>query len=186
MYIDRAAECVGQVETIDGWVYNSRSSGKVTFVLVRDGSGIMQCVVAKSDVDESTFELVRHLAQESSLSISGTIHAEERAPGGYEMHATSVRVHQVAVDYPITPKEHGVDFLMNNRHLWLRSKRQWAIMRIRATIVKSIRDYLDSSGFLLMDAPILSANACEGSSTLFSTDYFGSAGVPITKRPALQ
>lgn len=173
MYIDRAAECVGQVETIDGWVYNSRSSGKVAFVLVRDGSGIMQCVVAKNDVDESIFGLVRHLTQESSISISGTIHAEERAPGGYEMHVTSVRVHQVAVDYPITPKEHGVDFLMNNRHLWLRSKRQWAIMRIRATIVKSIRDYLDSSGFLLMDAPILSANACEGSSTLFSTDYFG-------------
>ncbi|MCE5192801.1 MAG: asparagine--tRNA ligase [Candidatus Cryosericum sp.] len=173
MYIDRAAECVGQVETIDGWVYNSRSSGKVAFVLVRDGSGIMQCVVAKNDVDESIFELVRHLTQESSISVSGTIHAEERAPAGYEMHVTSVRVHQVAVDYPITPKEHGVDFLMNNRHLWLRSKRQWAIMRIRATIVKSIRDYLDSSGFLLMDAPILSANACEGSSTLFSTDYFG-------------
>lgn len=173
MYIDKAADYVGQVETVDGWVYNSRSSGKVTFVLVRDGSGIMQCVVAKSDVDESTFEMVRHLTQESSISVAGTIHAEERAPGGYEMHVTNVEVHQVAVDYPITPKEHGVDFLMNNRHLWLRSKRQWAIMRIRATIVKSIRDYLDSNGFLLMDAPILSANACEGSSTLFSTDYFG-------------
>ena len=173
MYIDKAADYVGQVQTVNGWVYNSRSSGKVAFVLVRDGSGIMQCVVAKSDVDESTFEAVHHLTQESSISITGAIHAEERAPGGHEMHVQKIEVHQAAVDYPITPKEHGVDFLMSNRHLWLRSKRQWAIMRIRATIVKSIRDYLDDNGFLLMDAPILSANACEGSSTLFSTDYFG-------------
>jgi len=173
MYIDKAADYVGQVQTINGWVYNSRSSGKVAFVLVRDGSGIMQCVVAKSDVEEPTFEAVRHLTQESSISITGAIHPEERAPGGHEMHVQKIEVHQAAVDYPITPKEHGVDFLMSNRHLWLRSKRQWAIMRIRATIVKSIRDYLDDNDFLLMDAPILSANACEGSSTLFSTDYFG-------------
>jgi len=173
MYIDKAVDYVGQVQTIEGWVYNSRSSGKVAFVLVRDGSGIMQCVVAKSDVDESTFEVVRHLTQESSISVTGTIHAEERAPGGHEMHVLRIQVHQAAVDYPITLKEHGVDFLMSNRHLWLRSKRQWAIMRIRATIIKSIRDYLDNNGFLLLDAPILSANACEGSSTLFSTDYFG-------------
>ena len=173
MYIDKAADYVGQVQTIHGWIYNSRSSGKVAFVLVRDGTGIMQCVVAKSDVDDSTFESVHHLTQESSVSITGTVHAEERAPGGHEMHVQNIEVHQVALDYPITPKEHGVDFLMGNRHLWLRSKRQWAIMRIRATIVKSIRDYLDDNGFLLMDAPILSANACEGSSTLFSTDYFG-------------
>lgn len=173
MYIDKAADYVGQVQTINGWVYNSRSSGRVAFVLVRDGSGIMQCVVAKSDIDESAFEAVRHLTQESSISITGAIQAEERAPGGHEMHVQKIEVHQATVDYPITPKEHGVDFLMSNRHLWLRSKRQWAIMRIRATIVKSIRDYLDDNGFLLMDAPILSANACEGSSTLFSTDYFG-------------
>ncbi|MCX6097783.1 MAG: OB-fold nucleic acid binding domain-containing protein, partial [Caldiserica bacterium] len=173
MYIDKAADYVGQVQTIDGWVYNSRSSGKVAFVLVRDGTGIMQCVVAESDVDNSTFESVRHLTQESSVSITGSVHAEERAPGGHEMHVQKIEVHQVALDYPITPKEHGVDFLMSNRHLWLRSKRQWAIMRVRATIIKSIRDYLDDNGFLLMDAPILSANACEGSSTLFSTDYFG-------------
>jgi asparaginyl-tRNA synthetase len=173
MYIDKAAEYVGQSETINGWVYNSRSSGKVTFVLVRDGSGIMQCVIVKSDVEEAMYETARHLTQETSISVTGIISAEERAPGGYEMHVESIQVHQVALDYPITPKEHGVDFLMNNRHLWLRSKRQWAIMRIRATIVKSIRGYLDDHGFLLMDAPILSANACEGSSTLFSTDYFG-------------
>lgn len=173
MYIDKASQSVGQVQTVDGWVYNTRSSGKVAFVLVRDGTGIMQCVVAKTDVDEPTFELVRHLTQESSLSITGTIHAEERAPGGYEMHVQKIDVHQQAIDYPITPKDHGVDFLMSNRHLWLRSKRQWAIMRIRATIIKSVRDFLDDNGFLLMDAPILSANACEGSSTLFSTDYFG-------------
>jgi len=173
MYIDKASQSVGQVQTVDGWVYNTRSSGKVAFVLVRDGTGIMQCVVAKTDVDEPTFEAVRHLTQESSLSITGTIHAEERAPGGYEMHVQKIDVHQQAVDYPITPKDHGVDFLMSNRHLWLRSKRQWAIMRIRATIIKSVRDFLDDNGFLLMDAPILSANACEGSSTLFSTDYFG-------------
>lgn len=173
MHIDKAADHIGQVQTIDGWVYNSRSSGKVAFVMIRDGSGIMQCVVAKSDVEEPTFEAVRHLTQESSVSVTGVIHAEERAPGGHEMHVQKVEVHQAALDYPITPKEHGVDFLMSNRHLWLRSKRQWAIMRIRSTIIKGIRDYLDENGFLLMDAPILSANACEGSSTLFSTDYFG-------------
>jgi asparaginyl-tRNA synthetase len=173
MYIDKASHFVGEVQTVDGWVYNTRSSGKVAFVLVRDGSGIMQCVVVKTEVDEPTFESVCHLGQESSLSLTGTIHAEERAPGGYEMHVQKIDVHQLAVDYPITPKDHGVDFLMSNRHLWLRSKRQWAIMRIRATIIKSVRDFLDDNGFLLMDAPILSANACEGSSTLFSTDYFG-------------
>lgn len=173
MYIDKASQFAGQVQTVDGWVYNTRSSGKVAFVLVRDGTGIMQCVVVKADVDEPTFEAVRHLSQESSLSVTGIITAEERAPGGYEMHVQKIDVHQQAVDYPITPKDHGVDFLMSNRHLWLRSKRQWAIMRIRATIIKSVRDFLDDNGFLLMDAPILSANACEGSSTLFSTDYFG-------------
>ncbi len=173
MYIDKASHFAGEVQTIDGWVYNTRSSGKVAFVLVRDGSGIMQCVVVKSEVDEPTFEAVRHLTQESSLSLTGTIYAEERAPGGYEMHVQKINVHQLTADYPITPKDHGIDFLMSNRHLWLRSKRQWAIMRIRATIIKSIRDFLDDNGFLLMDAPILSANACEGSSTLFSTDYFG-------------
>lgn len=173
MYIDKASQFAGQVQTVDGWVYNTRSSGKVAFVLVRDGTGIMQCVVVKADVDEPTFETVRHLSQESSLSVTGIITAEERAPGGYEMHVQKIDVHQQAVDYPITPKDHGVDFLMSNRHLWLRSKRQWAIMRIRATIIKSVRDFLDDNGFLLMDAPILSANACEGSSTLFSTDYFG-------------
>jgi len=173
MYIDKASRFTGQVQTVDGWVYNTRSSGKVAFVLVRDGTGIMQCVVVKADVDEPTFEAVRHLSQESSVSVTGIITAEERAPGGYEMHVQRIDVHQQAVDYPITPKDHGVDFLMGNRHLWLRSKRQWAIMRIRATIIKSVRDFLDDNGFLLMDAPILSANACEGSSTLFSTDYFG-------------
>jgi len=173
MYIDKASRFTGQVQTVDGWVYNTRSSGKVAFVLVRDGTGIMQCVVVKADVDEPTFEAVRHLSQESSVSVTGIITAEERAPGGHEMHVQRLDVHQQAVDYPITPKDHGVDFLMGNRHLWLRSKRQWAIMRIRATIIKSVRDFLDDNGFLLMDAPILSANACEGSSTLFSTDYFG-------------
>lgn len=173
MYIDQASAHVGQAVTIDGWVYNSRSSGKVAFVLVRDGRGIMQCVVARADVENAVFETATHLTQESSISVSGTVHEEPRAPGGYELHLDKIDVHQAAIDYPITPKEHGVDFLMSNRHLWLRSKRQWAIMRVRATIVRSIRDWLDDSGFLLMDAPILSANACEGSATLFSTDYFG-------------
>ncbi len=173
MYIDKASEFAGQVQQVNGWVYDTRSSGKIAFVLVRDGTGIMQCVVVRNEVDEATFDTVRRLTQETSLSISGTIHAEERAPGGYEMHVRAMEVHQLTSGYPITPKEHGVDFLMSNRHLWLRSKRQWAIMRIRATIIKSARDFLDDHGFLLVDAPILSANACEGSSTLFSTDYFG-------------
>lgn len=173
MYINKASEFAGQAQQVNGWVYDTRSSGKIAFVLVRDGTGIMQCVVVRNEVDESTFDAVRRLTQETSLSISGVIHAEERAPGGYEMHVHAIEVHQLTSGYPITPKEHGVDFLMSNRHLWLRSKRQWAIMRIRATIIKSVRDFLDDHGFLLVDAPILSANACEGSSTLFSTDYFG-------------
>ncbi len=173
MYINKASEFAGQAQQVNGWVYDTRSSGKIAFVLVRDGTGIMQCVVVRNEVDESTFDAVRRLTQETSLSISGVIHAEERAPGGYEMHVHAIEVHQLTSGYPITPKEHGVDFLMSNRHLWLRSKRQWAITRIRATIIKSVRDFLDDHGFLLVDAPILSANACEGSSTLFSTDYFG-------------
>lgn len=173
MYIDKAAAYVGTEQTVNGWVYNVRSSGKVAFVLVRDGSGIMQCVLSKADVDSEMFDVARRSTQETSLSVTGVISAEPRAPGGYEMHVRSISVHQVAVDYPITPKEHGVDFLMNNRHLWLRSRRQWAILRIRAVIIASVREYLDSNGFVLMDAPILSTNACEGSSTLFGTDYFG-------------
>jgi len=173
MYIDKAAAYVGTEQTVDGWVYNVRSSGKVAFVLVRDGTGIMQCVLSKADVDSEMFDAARRLTQETSLSVTGVVSAEARAPGGHEMHVRSISVHQAAIDYPITPKEHGVDFLMNNRHLWLRSRRQWAILRIRAVIIASVREYLDNNGFVLMDAPILSTNACEGSSTLFATDYFG-------------
>jgi asparaginyl-tRNA synthetase len=173
MYIDKAAAHVGTEQTVDGWVYNVRSSGKVAFVLVRDGTGIMQCVFSKADVDSEMFDTARRLTQETSLSVTGVVSTERRAPGGHEMHVQRISVHQAAVDYPITPKEHGVDFLMNNRHLWLRSRRQWAVLRIRAVVITSVREYLDDNGFVIMDAPILSTNACEGSSTLFATDYFG-------------
>ena len=171
MYIDKAADYVGQVQTINGWVYNSRSSGKVAFVLVRDGSGIMQCVVAKGDVDESTFEAVRHLTQESSISITGAIHAEERAPGGHEMHVQKIEVHQAAVDYPITPKEHGVDFLMSQRHLWLRSSRQVAVLKVRSEVESAIHDFFYTRDYTRLDSPILTPAACEGTSSLFETQY---------------
>ncbi|MBX9766839.1 MAG: asparagine--tRNA ligase, partial [Bdellovibrionales bacterium] len=165
-------DVVGQKVTLRGWVYNTRSSGKVKFLLLRDGTGFCQCVFFKGGCSEESFNDFEKLTQESTVSITGTVKAEPRSPGGYEMAAESFEIYSLCTDYPITPKEHGTDFLMSNRHLWLRSKRQHAIMRIRHEIVKSIRDFFDGRGFTLMDAPIFTPNACEGTSTLFETKYF--------------
>jgi len=173
MYIDKAKEHVGEEVKINGWVYNVRSSGKIIFVLVRDGTGIMQCVTVKNEVDEKIFNKVKGLTQESSVVIWGTVHEDKRSPGGYELDLREIELIYPTKDYPITLKEHGVGFLMEHRHLWLRSKRQWAILRIRHRIEKSLRDFFDNRGFTLVDAPILTPNACEGSTTLFQTDYFG-------------
>ena len=157
-----------------GWLYASRSSGKLIFLQLRDGSGFAQCVVFKGDVSPELFELAKHLPQETSLEIRGMVREHERQKGTYEVGVSAVEViARPSTEYPITPKDHGTDFLMDHRHLWLRSKRQHAILRIRAEIVAAIRDYFDSQGFLLVDAPVFTPNACEGTSTLFETDFHG-------------
>ena len=157
---------------INGWVYNSRRSGKIGFLMLRDGYGIIQCIIEKSHIGEDNFEKFKTFTQESSVSIIGEVVANDRAVGGYEIFVDSFEVHQISNDYPITPKEHGTDFLMNHRHLWLRSKRQHAILKIRHQIIKAIRDFFDMNDFTLIDTPIFTPNAAEGTSTLFETDYF--------------
>lgn len=173
MYIEEAKNFVGQEVEIKGWLYNSRSSGKVQFLLVRDGTGIMQCVISQNDVGERLFKDAEKVTQESSLIVKGIVKQDERAPGGFELVIKDLTVVQIASDYPISPKEHGVGFLMENRHLWLRSRRQWAILRIRSTIENSLREFFNERGFILIDAPILTPAAAEGTTTLFETDYFG-------------
>jgi len=173
VYIEEIAKYEGQEVTIKGWLYNKTDKGRLQFLLVRDGTGIMQCVVLEKDVSSSLFEAVKGLTQESSLIITGTVRADERAPGGYELSVKDLQIVHLAQEYPITPKEHGVDFLMDHRHLWLRSSRQHAILRVRAEVIRAARDCLDEHGFLLVDTPILTPAACEGTSTLFETDYFG-------------
>tara|TARA_Y100001970_G_C14177879_1_gene828082 strand:+ start:498 stop:1787 length:1290 start_codon:yes stop_codon:yes gene_type:complete len=158
--------------SLKGWVYNSRRSGKIGFLTFRDGFGLLQCIVAKNDVGEDKFEVFKSLTQESSILISGKIVENERAPGGFELIASDLDLLHLSKDYPISPKEHGTDFLMNNRHLWLRSKKQYAILKIRHQIIKAIRNFFDSNDFTLIDSPILTPNAAEGTSTLFSTEYF--------------
>ena len=177
VYIERIAGYIGKEVTVKGWLYARTGKGKLQFLQVRDGTGTMQCLVLKKDVTPEVFEAAQRLTQESSLIVTGTIRADQRAPGipgGLEMDVRDLQVVQLVTDeYPIAPKEHGVDFLMQNRHLWIRSSRQWAVLRVRATIVKAIRDWLDSHGFILMDTPILTPAACEGTTTLFQTDYHG-------------
>ena len=168
---------LGQYEDKDvelkGWVYNTRSIGKVWFIIFRDGTGFLQGVVVKNEVADETFKLEQLLNQEDSVIINGKVRKEPRSPGGYELSVKEINVVNHVVDeYPITPKNHGTDFLMSNRHLWLRSKRQNAIMRIRHQIVKAIRDFFDNNGFILIDSPIFTANAVEGTTTLFEVDYF--------------
>ena len=165
----------GQNVTIRGWLYNLRASGKLLFPIFRDGSGIIQGVVAKQQVSPELFESIKGLTQESSVIVTGKVRADKRAPGGYELDVSDAQVVQrVNPDdpYPITPKEHGVDFLMEHRHLWLRSPRQAAILRVRAEIIKAARDFFDDRGFTLTDPPILTPAACEGTTTLFPVDYF--------------
>ncbi len=171
-YIEELAEHVGKEVTINGWLYAKRSSGKIRFLVVRDGTGLLQCVMVKDTVPTEVFSLFEAITQESSLSVTGTVRKEDRAPGGYEMNLTDVKLIHTAKEYPITPKEHGVEFLMDLRHLWLRSSKQHAILRIRHQIIKAIREFFDNRGFTLIDAPIFTPAACEGTSTLFETDYF--------------
>ena len=180
-YIRDVSKHVGEEVTLKGWLYNMRSSGKLMFPQVRDGSGIIQGVVFKKNVPEQVWNDFEKLTQESSIIVTGKVRADERAPGGYELDVTGVEVLQIAHDYPITPKEHGVEFLMDNRHLWLRSKRQHAILSIRAEVIRAVRDFFDSNGFLLMDTPIFTPAACEGTTTLFEVDYFEDAKAYLTQ-----
>ncbi|MFT5142837.1 MAG: asparaginyl-tRNA synthetase [Rhodothermales bacterium] len=172
-YISSLAELVGQTVTLKGWLYNKRAGKGIFFLILRDGSGITQCVVNQEDLDDASWEAAVEATQESALAISGEVRADERQVGGYELHACAVTLISKAEEYPITPKEHGVEFLMNQRHLWLRSRKQWAIMRIRNRIIYSIHQFFQEDGFVQMDAPILTGNAVEGTSTLFKIDYFG-------------
>ena len=163
---------VGQEVTLQGWLFNKRSSGKIKFIILRDGTGYLQCVYFKGNISEDVFNLADRIGQESSITVTGKVKEEPRAPGGYELDATNLEVIHETHDYPITPKEHGIEFLLDHRHLWLRSSKQVAIMKIRHRIVKAIRDFFDNKGFTLMDPPILTPNAVEGTSTLFETPYF--------------
>lgn len=171
--ISTIATAEGHTVTLEGWLYNKRSSGKLHFLQLRDGTGTIQCVVFKGDVDEALFEAAGYLTQESALRVTGEVRKDDRSSLGFELGVSALEVLHQAEPYPITPKEHGTAFLMDHRHLWLRSSRQHAILRVRSTIVSACREYYDSNGFILMDAPIFTSNACEGTSTLFATDYFG-------------
>lgn len=174
--IENIAQYVGQEVVLQGWLYHRTDKGKLQFLLVRDGTGFIQCVVFQKDVPEEVFAAAARLTQESSLIVTGGVRQDPRAPGvppGYEVSVTDLKVVQVADEYPIQPKEHGVDFLLDHRHLWIRSRRQWAVLRVRATVIRAIRDWLDSHGFINMDTPIITPAACEGTTTLFQTDYFG-------------
>ena len=171
--IERLAEHDGQRVTLRGWLYAKSSKGKLHFAQLRDGTGIVQCVVFKKNVPEDFFEAVGHMGQESSFTVSGTVKADERAPGGFELQVDGGEVHQSVEGYPITPKEHGTDFLLSKRHLWLRSRRTWAILRVRDAVVTALRGFFDERGFCCVDSPMFTPSACEGTSTLFEVDYFG-------------
>ena len=173
MYIKDLSKYEGQEITLKGWAANKRESKGLVFIILRDGTGLCQCVVDANNVSENIFNEARKATLETSLSITGKIVKDEKQIGGYELQATNIELIQVAVDYPIAKKEHGVEFLMDNRHLWLRSQRQWAIMRIRNTIIFAIHKFFQSEGFIQMDAPIFTGNAVEGTSTLFETDFYG-------------
>jgi asparaginyl-tRNA synthetase len=171
-YINQLAKHEGQEVILKGWLYNMRSSGKILFPQLRDGTGVVQCVVLKNAVDPELWEQLKAMGQESALVIKGTVRADSRAPSGFEIDVSGAEVLQQVHDYPITPKEHGTEFLMDHRHLWLRSRRQHAILKVRHTVVQSVRNFLDNDGFTLADSPIFTPAACEGTTTLFEVDYF--------------
>ena len=177
--IENLKEHIGQSVTLKGWIANKRGSGKVQFLHLRDGSGFLQCVMGINDVDAATFERSKHLSQEASVAVTGLVKADERAPYcQMELAVQGVAVIGEAREYPIQKKgrgggdDHDPGFLMDHRHLWMRERRQWLILRVRATIIKAIRDYFDDHGFFLVDSPIFTANSCEGTTTLFSTKWF--------------
>ncbi|MCR4417273.1 MAG: asparagine--tRNA ligase [Ignavibacteria bacterium] len=172
IYIEELDKYIGQEIELSGWVTHKRSSGKIRFIVMRDGSGICQLVLVKNLLPEEIFNKFDELTQESSFKVFGLVKKEERAPGGFEIEVKDLQIIHIAKDYPITPKEHGIEFLMDHRHLWLRSSRQHAILRVRHEIINAIRTFFNNKGFILVDAPILTPAACEGTTTLFETEYF--------------
>jgi asparaginyl-tRNA synthetase len=181
IFINELSQHVGQEVTIKGWLYNLRSSGKILFPQLRDGTGVVQCVALKNSVTPDLWDGLKGLGQESALGIRGTVRADSRAPGGYEIDLIDAQIFDEVHDYPITPKEHGTEFLMDHRHLWLRSRRQHAILKVRHTVVKAVRDFFDDDGFTLADAPIFTPAACEGTTTLFEVDYFDGEKAYLTQ-----
>ena len=180
-YIEDIAKHEGRPVRLRGWLHNRRSSGKIHFLTLRDGTGFIQCVMSKKAVGDEMFTTADHLSQESAIVVDGTARADSRAPGGFEVDVTALQVVSEAKDYPITPKEHGTEFLMDHRHLWLRSRRQHAILKVRHTVIRAVRDFLDNDGFTLADAPIFTPAACEGTTTLFEVDYFDDAKAYLTQ-----
>ena len=180
-YIEDIARHEGQPVTLRGWLHNRRSSGKIHFLTVRDGTGFIQAVMSKAAVGEETFRQADHLGQETSIIVHGTVRADSRAPGGYEIDVSGFEIVGASVDYPITPKEHGVDFLLDRRHLWIRAERQHAILRVRHEVISAVRDFLNGRGFILADTPIFTPAACEGTTTLFPVQYFEDTTAYLTQ-----
>ena len=180
-HIEEIAQHDGRSVTLRGWLHNRRSSGKIHFLTVRDGTGFIQAVMSKAAVGEEVFLQAGHLGQETAVVVEGEVRADARAPGGYELDVSGLRVAGQSRDYPITPKEHGVDFLLDRRHLWIRSERQHAILRIRHTVINAVRDFLNTQGFILADTPIFTPAACEGTTTLFAAPYFDHATAFLTQ-----
>jgi asparaginyl-tRNA synthetase len=181
VYIEDIATHEGQTVTIQGWLATRRSSGKIHFLQVRDGSGFIQAVMSKAAVGDEVFSTADHLSQESAIAVTGTVRADTRAPGGFEIDASRFEVISRAHEYPITPKEHGPDFLLDRRHLWIRTARQHAVLRVRHEVIDAVRDYFNSRGFILADTPIFTPSACEGTTTLFPVPYFDDQTAYLTQ-----
>ena len=179
--IEQLADHVDEPVTLKGWLHNKRGSKNLYFLILRDGTGFVQCVVSKEAVDEESWTAADEVSQESAIEVRGTVSADERAPGGYELQVEAVDMIDESEDYPITPKDHGVGFLMDRRHLWLRSESQWAVMRVRNRVIMAIHEFFQDRGFVQLDAPILTGNAVEGTSTLFELDYFDDESAYLTQ-----
>ncbi len=180
-YIQDIAQFTGQDVTLRGWLHNRRSSGKIHFLVVRDGTGFIQVVMSKADIGDELFARADHLSQETAIVVTGTVRADTRAKGGFELTGTGFTVVAEAHDYPITPKEHGVDYLMDRRHLWIRSQRQHSVLRVRHEVINAVRDFFNSRGFILADTPIFTPSACEGTTTLFPVQYFEDTTAYLTQ-----
>jgi len=181
VYIEDIGKHEGEEVTLKGWLHNRRSSGKIHFLIVRDGTGFIQAVMSKAAVGDEMFKAADHLSQETSLTVTGTARADARAPSGYEIDVRRIEIVGQSHDYPITPKEHGVDYLLDRRHLWIRSERQQAILRVRHEIINAVRDFFNTRGFILADTPIFTPAACEGTTTLFPAQYFEETTAYLTQ-----